>query len=207
MDYRTDSFARRFRTAKPHLASGNIQSLVSLKFRDQPVNSSEYSHFIDGHLRHDLDLDVSRLEGDFGGQAWLVTDKIQNRAIVVEHETGLEILGAIGSIASLIALVPLISSAWANVRHRIFRHRFDVPNVEAIEVRRFDQNELLVEQRVPSVEVYVLNTMLQDYALLKQKVGRLEAQIENIEKQSRSKEKLAPQPQRKKKKKKSRRKS
>jgi hypothetical protein len=146
------------------------------------MNGPEYSQFIDDHLRRTLGLNVARVDGDFGGQAWLVTDKAQNRAVLVEHETGLEILGAIASVATLIQLLPLISSGWTNLRHRFFRPHFDHPDGEGIEVRRFDQNEVLIEQQAPSVEVYVLNITLQDYALLKQKVDQLEAQIENLQK-------------------------
>ena len=182
MDHRTESFARRFRTAKSRLGSKDIQGLVSLKYRHHYVNGPEYSQFIDDHLRQTLGFDVTRVDGDFGGQAWLVTDKAQNKAILVEHETGLEILGAIGSVASLIALLPLISSGWTNLRHRFFRPHLDHPDGEGIEVRRLDQNEVLIEQRVPSIEVYVLNATLQDYALMKQKVDQLEAQIENLQK-------------------------
>ncbi len=172
---------RRFRAAKSHLGSKNIQNLFSLKYRHHYVNGPEYSQFIDDHLRRTLGFDVARVDGEFGGQAWLVTDKAQNKAILVEHETGLEILGAIGSVASLITLLPLISSGWTNLRHRFFRPHFDHPDVEGIEVRRLDQNEVLIEQRVPSVEIYILNTTLQDYALVKQKVDQLEAQIENLQ--------------------------
>jgi hypothetical protein len=160
VDHRTDAFARRFRSAKSHLGAPDIQGLVSLKYRHHYVNGPEHSKFIDDHLRRTLGLDVARVDRDFGGQAWLVTDKAQNRAILVEHETGLEILGAIGSIASLIALLPLISSGWTNLRHRFFRPRFDQLDDEGIEVRRIDQNEVLIEQRAPSIEVYVLNTTL-----------------------------------------------
>jgi hypothetical protein len=182
VDHRTDSFARRFSTAKSHLGTKDIQGLVSLKYRHHYVNGPEYSQFIDEYLRRTLGFDVVRVDGDFGGQAWLVTDKDQNKAILVEHETGLEILGAIGSVASLIALIPLISSGWANLRHRFFRPHFDPSDGEGIEVRRLDQNKVLIEQRVPSVEVYVLNTTLQDYALMKRKVDQLEARIESLQK-------------------------
>jgi hypothetical protein len=146
------------------------------------MNGPEYSQFIDDHLGRTLGLSVARVDGDFGGQAWLVTDKAQNRAILVEHETGLEILGAIASVATLIQLLPLISSGWTNLRHRFSRPHLGHPDEEGIEVRRFDQKEVLIEQRAPSVEVYVLSTTLQDYALMKQRVDQLEEQIESLQK-------------------------
>ncbi len=183
MDHRTESFARRFRSAESHLGAQDIQGVVSLKFRHHYVNGPEYSQFINDHLTRNLGFDVARLDGEFGGQAWLVTDKAQNRAILVEHETGLEILGAIGSVASLIALIPMISAGWANLRHRFLPPRFDRPDGDAIEVRRFDRNDVLIEQQSPSVEVYVLNATLQDYAILRQEVDQLKAQIEGLQKQ------------------------
>ena len=191
MDHRTESFARRFRCARPHLGAGNIEGLISLKYRDEPVGSSEYSHFIDDYLKRSLGLDVAQLDGDFGGQAWLVTDKAQNKAILVEHETGLEMLGAIGSVASLIALLPLISSGWASLRHRFSRHPLDRPSGEGVEIRRFEK-DVLVEQRAPSIEVYVLNTTLQDYALLKQKVDQMETEVENLKRQRPTNDKKRP---------------
>ena len=115
------------------------QELISIKYRDSAVGPSEYRHFIDDHLTRSVGLEVARMDGDFGGQAWLVKDKAGNRVILVEHETGLEILGAIGSLASLIALLPMISFGWAKLRHRFFPPHFDRPYPEGIEIRRFDQ--------------------------------------------------------------------
>lgn len=182
MDYRTDSFARRFKGAQPHMKTQDIQGLVSLKYRDNCVHDSEYSHFIEDYLKQKLGLCVEQLHGDFGGQAWLATDQHQNMAILVQHETGLEILGAIGSVASLIALLPLISLGWTKLRHRIFHPRFDHPDGCGVEIRRFDQNSKLIEQSAPSVEFYVLNITLQDHAILKQKVEQLEAEISELKK-------------------------
>jgi hypothetical protein len=183
MDQRTESFARRFRSAEAHLGAQDLQDVVSLKFRHHYVNGPDYSQFINNHLTRNLGFDVARLDGEFGGQGWLVTDKSQNRAILVEHETGLEILGAIGSVASLIALLPVIGAGWTSLRSRFFPSRFDRPDFDAIEVRRFDHNDVLIEQHSPSVEVYVLNTTLQDYARLRQEVDQLKAQIESLQKQ------------------------
>lgn len=182
LNYRRDSFLRRFRSAQFSLGAQDIQGLVSFKYRDDPVGPSEYSHFIDDYLRQNLHFDVAKVDGDFGGQAWLVTDKAQNRAMLVEHETGLEILSAVGSVASLIALLPLISSGWAKLRRRFLRPHFDRPNSEGVEIRQFNQNNVLVEQQALSIEVYVLNATLQDYALLKQKVVKLESEIESLKK-------------------------
>jgi hypothetical protein len=181
---RTDSFAQRFRSAKTLLKAPAIHDLVSLKYRERhDVPGSEYSHFIND-LRQDSELDVAPVDGGFGGQAWLVTDKVQNRAILVEHETGLEILGAIGSVASLIALLPMISSGWTRLRHRFFDPLYDRPDVRGIEVRRIDLSGNLIEQQLPSVEVYVFNTAFRDYSLLVQKINQLEDEVKNLKTQT-----------------------
>ena len=110
MDQRTEPFIRKFQSAQRYLQARGIQDIVSLKFRDNCVDCQQYSHFIDHYLRQTLAFDVVRAQGDFWGQAWIVTDRHQNKVVLVEHESGLEILAVAGSVASLIALVPVISS-------------------------------------------------------------------------------------------------
>lgn len=182
VDYRTETFDRRFRNAQPHLNSADVQGIVSFKFRDDCVNYSEYAHFVDDFLGRNKNLSITPLQGDLGGRAWLVKDQTQNQSILVEHETGLEILGAIGSIASLIALLPMICSAWSSRRERFSRHRFDDPRHANIEIRRFDQNNILIEEHASSIEVYIRNLTLQDHSALKLKVAELEAEIDNLKK-------------------------
>ena len=177
MDYRTDSFLRRFTSALPYLKAQSIQELVSLKHRDTVANYSEYSDFVEDYLIGTLRLDVKPI--DLAGRAWIVTDNSGNSVILVEHETGLEILYISGSIASLIALIPMISSGWAKLRGRFSRHHFDHPD-NGIEIRRFNQGKILIEEKTPSVEVYVFNTAFQDHALLKSKVRELEAEINKL---------------------------
>lgn len=181
MDYRTDSFLRRFDAATTHLQARDVKDIVSLKYR-QNVPDSDYLRFVDD-LKRSSDLSIQSVNGSFGGRAWLASDDTQNRVILVEHETGLEILGAIGSAASLIALLPLISSAWTRLRHRFFGPPFDHPDVEGIEVRRVDQGGSLIEQQIPSIEVYVLNTALRDYSVLTQRVSQLEVEVRSLKTQ------------------------
>ena len=56
MDQRTDPFIRKFRSAQPHLGAEQMQDIVSLKYRDDCVNDSDYSDFIDHYLRQTLGL-------------------------------------------------------------------------------------------------------------------------------------------------------
>lgn len=186
MDYRTDQFMRRFRNARSFLDTQTIQELVSFKYREHCVSNADYSHFIDGYLKTCPGVEVEPLGNDFGEQAWLVKYRERRCVILVQHETGLEILGAAGSIASLIGLIPLVALGWTRIRQRFFHPRFDAPDNDGVEIRSFDKNNHLVEQRAPSVEVYVLNIVLQDHALLKQQVDRLEAQIGQLKTQERT---------------------
>jgi hypothetical protein len=131
-----------------------------------------------------------------------VKDRAQNRAILVEHETGLEILGAIGSFASLIALLPMISSGWTRLRHRLFGPPYDRPDVEGIEVRQIDLNGNLIEQQAPSVEVYFLNAAARDQSVLTQRISQLEDEVKRLKAHEPPKvKKQAARPKRKKKKK------
>lgn len=184
MDQRTDPFIRKFKSAQGYLQAKNMQDIVSLKYRDDCVSSSEYSHLTDQYLKATLGLAVTRAEGDFWGQAWLVRDEHRNRVILVEHETGLEILYVAGSIASLVALIPLISSGWNRLRDRFSRHEIEPSRRGPVEVRQFSQTDILVEHHSPSVEVYILGAAINDYRLLQQKVRGLETEVANLKKQA-----------------------
>jgi hypothetical protein len=180
MDQRLAPFIRKFKSAQRCLSVGGIQDITSLKYRDDCASSSEYSHFIDRHLRHALGLDVVRTEGDFWGPAWLVTDEQGSRVILVEHETGLEILYVTGSIASLVALIPLIASGWNKLRDRFHRREVDGGRREVVEIRRFSQTNVLAERQSSNVEVHLLGEILSDYAFLKQRVQDLETEVRNL---------------------------
>ena len=69
-----------------------------------------------------------------------------------------------------------------SLRDRFSRHRFDYMEHGGVEIRRFGHNNSLIEERSPSVEVYIVNMTLQDYSALKQKVVELEAEVESLKK-------------------------
>jgi len=177
---------RRFRNAQSLLDTQTIQELISFKYREHCVSSADYSRFIDGYLKTRPGVKVEPLGNDFGEQAWLVKHSERRCAILVQHETGLEIIGAAGSIASLVGLIPLVAWGWTKIRQRFFHPRFDPYDNDGVEIRSFDKDNHLVEHQAPSVEVYVLNIALQDHARLKQQVDRLEAQISQLKKQERT---------------------
>src|SRR5271157_4915187 len=111
MDTRFETFRRRFANAagilnaKPH-------EIASMKFRSNAPAVS-YSEFYD-LLRRSHGITLSPVKTDEYERGMLVTLG-DGKVIVVEHETGLEILNTAGSIASLIALIPLIVWCWRRV--------------------------------------------------------------------------------------------
>jgi predicted RNA binding protein YcfA (HicA-like mRNA interferase family) len=189
MHYRTDSFIRKFKSAQLLLASGSIQDIVSLKYRDNCVNNSDYAQFIEDYLKHSLGLDVKPASGDFWGKAWLVSDSHGDKILLVEHETGLEILYIAGSIASLIALIPLVSSGWNWFRDRGFHARYHRPDRQAIEVRRLNAENTVIEQQVQSMEVFVFNAGLEESVALRERVRLLEEEVADLKQVKRLKNK------------------
>lgn len=182
MDTRTEPFLRKFMSAQKYLGAETVQNIISLKYRDDCVSGSDYARLIDDYLTRTLGLNIKRVDGDFWGQAWLIEGRHRSKAIIVQHETGLEILYVVGSIASLIALIPMISSGWTRLRDRFQRHPLDSTRSEDVEIRRFDQNNTLLEDHAPSVEVYTLNVFLHDNIFLTRKVHDLEEQVARLKK-------------------------
>jgi len=70
--------------------------------------------------------------------------KEKSQVIVVEHESGLEILYIAGSVASLIGLIPIILQAWSAIR------RFSDPAnpFQNLEVRRLNEKWELQEDTI-----------------------------------------------------------
>ncbi|HUV68317.1 MAG TPA: hypothetical protein VMW15_01560 [Terracidiphilus sp.] len=143
MDYREESFRRKFSSAAQHL---NVSSdrVVSMKFRENVGSYDEYRELLDT-LQHEAGIHYSEVDGDLQGRGYLVgfgTSKL----LLVEHETGLEILYIAGSIASLFSLVPMILQGWAAIRGR-FPRRGRLIN-QPVEIRRIDQAGRLHEEHL-----------------------------------------------------------
>lgn len=144
MDYRQKQFKAKFESAALHFAVTPDQ-IVSLKLRDSIASYAEYRQMLE-ILEHEAGLNWSEVKGDFQGRAYLVSNDDQE-VILVEHETGLEILYIAGSIASLIGLVPLILHYWGSGRD--FVHRRQAPHPGRVEVRRMNKRGELLEQHSP----------------------------------------------------------
>lgn len=182
MDYRTDSFVKKFTSALQGLEQKSIQDIVSIKYRDTCPNSSEYLHFINQYVRGELKLEAKELDGNFQGKAWLVSDNYQNKVILVEHETGLEILYIAGSVASLIALIPLINSGWKYFRGKFSYHPFHDDERRKIEIRKFNSNNVVEEQHIQNIEALFLNAYIQENGNIKTLLEKQEKEIARLKK-------------------------
>lgn len=195
MDYRENNFKTKFSNAAL-LLGVNHDQVVSLKLRENVSSYGEYRDLV-MNLERDVGLKCSKLDVDLQGRGYLL-DQGKTKVIVVEHETGLELLYVAGSIASLIGLVPLILQGWRALRSH-FQHRH-TGSTHPIEIRRIDAAGHLQEEHVhddfieqivglnmlPKVlatsaklietEVKSVNHQLQ---LLADRVGTLESQIAN----------------------------
>jgi len=159
MDYRKKNFIEKFTNAQKYLGVGAIQDIVSLKYRDN-VGYSDYQRLISEFSQSEMGLEVKQVKGDFQGKAWLVKDRNQNAVILVEHETGLEILYIASSIASFISLIPMINSGWKYLRDRFASPRFLPDKMTRIEIRTINSKKQLLEKHILSVENYVLEESL-----------------------------------------------
>jgi hypothetical protein len=146
MDYREETFRRRFENASKEFGVRPNQ-VVSLKLREN-VNTSEYREFFHV-LEREMGLRVVPSKVDLQGQGYIVADhKVQ--IFLVEHESGLEILYAVGAIASIIDMIPRIIQAWRFLHIHIRGHHGT--DLNEIEIRRIDQHDKLVEEHIPDVE-------------------------------------------------------
>jgi hypothetical protein len=140
-DHRQNSFHIKFNTAGNALGVAP-EKIVSLKIRDCVNSYSEYHDMVHA-LEMEFGVQSSPVSGELQGKGYLLI-KQNSKVIIVEHETGLEILYIAGSIASLISLIPIILQAWNALR------RFTNPRnpFHAVEVRRLDEKGELHENTV-----------------------------------------------------------
>jgi hypothetical protein len=143
VDYREKTFRAKFGNAACRLGVKRDQ-IVSLKLRDNIGSYQEYRDLVD-RLRTEAGLQCSEIDADLQGRGYLISDD-RSKLILVEHETGLEILYIAGSIASLIQLVPMVLRGWHAVRGR--RQRRPDPPMHDIEIRRMDSTGRLLEEHI-----------------------------------------------------------
>lgn len=179
MDNRSDAFVRKFSDALAYLDSKSIHDLVSIKYRED-TNPSDYREFI-GYLQSEQNLDTKQVEGNFQGRAWLVTENRQHhKALLVEHETGLEILYVAGSIASLLSLLPLISSGWKFLHRKFSDRSLFLDRGIGVEIRIVDSKNQLLERHVLRIEDYFLSESMKEIEALKDRIMQLESELKEI---------------------------
>lgn len=132
-DYRNAAFKSKFTNASKHLGVSPDQ-VISLKFRDMVSSHSQYHEML-RLLEHDVKIPSFPVQDDFQGQGHIVGQGDQ-KIIVVEHETGLEILYIAGSVASIIGIIPHVLRCWGAVRGYIDRRHAN--HARSIEIRRID---------------------------------------------------------------------
>jgi hypothetical protein len=147
MNYRQKAFTAKFATAAECLGV-DAKQIVSLKVRERVPSYAAYDLLMD-MLHHEAHITDSHVSKDLlQGQGHILDDGT-SRVIVVQHETGLEILCVAGSIASLLGLIPLILQCWTRLRGpspRPYRG-----HDAEFEVRRLDEKGHLVEEHVPQL--------------------------------------------------------
>jgi hypothetical protein len=145
MDNREESFKRKFCSAGQHLKVP-FDQIVSLKFRENVISYDDYRKLVE-LLRHEAGINFSEIDGDLQGRGYLLQHEKAN-LLLVEHETGLEILYIAGSVASLLGMIPLVLQGWAAIRGLLPRH--GAPIDHRVEIRRFDDIGHLHEEHLPS---------------------------------------------------------
>jgi len=145
MSYRDDTFKSKFNDSARHLGVAPDQ-VISLKLRESVGSYSDYRNLLK-ILEHEVGIRWQKIDANLQGNGYLVGDA-KVKIIIVEHETGLEILYIAGSIASLICLIPLVLHCWNSIRGRhVQQHPRDF---HSIEIRRLDSNGHLKEDQALS---------------------------------------------------------
>jgi hypothetical protein len=182
MDHRTETFKTKFSDAG-QLLGVTPKDVVSLKLRENVSSYDEYRNFFRA-LEHEAGFQCTPVDGNLQGKGHLLSDG-SSRVIIVEHETGLEILYIAGSIASLIGILPLIVQGWRAFRgHHAGRRDFDD---RGIEIRRIDEKGHLSEDHVHErtlfhIPPFTANTFLATSAAktIESELQQIKAQIKLI---------------------------
>lgn len=149
-DLRKKAFLAKLHAAAAELNAASHRDIESLKFRDSTI-SHDYREL----LAELGPMKVVEIQGDYQGKACKITGTDDNSVIIVEHETGLEILYVVGSVASIVSLVPIVVNSWNRLRDHWPPHRGRF-GPGAPERRRFDRNARLIEEPAPPVEAIML---------------------------------------------------
>ncbi|MEN6459385.1 MAG: hypothetical protein ABFC63_10700 [Thermoguttaceae bacterium] len=132
---RNSHFVEKFASAAQHLHVPPHQ-IVSLKLRGPVPSYDQYQELLHA-LEHEVGVHWVKVAGNLQGQGYLL-DHDGTKAIVVEHESGLELLYIAGSIASLVGLVLAVLQCWGAVRG--YLDRGHARHFHDVEIRRIDDS-------------------------------------------------------------------
>ena len=181
MDYRTEAFKTKFSDAGRHLGV-TPKDVVSLKLRENVSSNAEYREFFRA-LEHEAGFQCTPVDGNLQGKGHLLSDG-SSRVIIVEHETGLEILYIAGSIASLIGILPLIVQGWRAFRgHHAGRRDFDDRGVE---IRRINENGHLSEDHIHERNLFHTPPFTANTFLATSAAKTIESELQQIKEQIKS---------------------
>ncbi len=178
MSDRGDVFKKKFGGAAQHLGVKPYQ-VISLKLRENVVSYQEYRDLVES-LQREAGLQCSQLDADLQGRGYLLTDG-KTKVIVVEHETGLEVLYIAGSVASLIGLVPLVLQGWYALRGRFFARRG--LDIDSVEIRRMDARGHLQETLMHSLLMGPLTPMGIVARELMETASQIESELSELSRQ------------------------
>lgn len=170
-------FEQKFKECSKFLKS-NPKDIISLKYKEFRDNYY-YTELLD-QLNNIDNVKINNIGNAMNGKAFKISYGEQN-IIIVEHETGLEVLCIAGSIASLVSLVLYVSSMIND--HRKGYTRF--PNgMRSTEIRYFDKKGNFRKEYkanyIPT-EIFLLpQAYNQEIESLKQKIVTLEKKIEKL---------------------------
>jgi len=193
MGYREDNFKDKFRSAAKELGVSS-KDVLSLKIPENISSYHVYHEMLDS-LDREVGIQAQPLQGNYQGRAYLISHEGQ-QIIIVEHETGLELLYIAGSIASCVGLIPLILKAWQYVRDHMPAKR--PKTFKNIEIRRIDNRGKLQEDRALGLigpddsSLSILNSVLAASARvvdaevfkLRKEVQRLARRVAKLEKKA-----------------------
>jgi hypothetical protein len=120
------------------------EHVVSLKVRDNVSSDDEYRKLLDC-LCHECEVQHTAADGDIQDRAHILSLN-NSRVILVEHETGLELLYIAGSVASLIQLIPLVLQKWNALRR--WSHGRGPGTDSPIEMRRINESGQIYENHM-----------------------------------------------------------
>ena len=193
MDYRTEQFRDKFASASSILGVPT-QQIRSAKVRDSISSYSEYEAFF-RDLEHMHGLSLNPVVGQLQGKGFSLSDG-KTTVILVEHETGLEILYIASSIASVVGFV--LQEWRASRQRRGQRHGGHEP--QDLEIRRLGADGNIIEEHAHSHHGPGSPNGFPLAVLLESEFRCLNAQIESLNKRVDAMEK-ARTPQRAKKRK------